>query len=93
MQVIKYIFGTILIVFGVLTLLNGIIGLPEGIVAMRQGNPAGSGRASGGLLFGPLIIWGGIALWRSARAHVRIPKGPEISAADRVRRSEDNNAG
>ncbi len=90
MKIIKYIVGTIVIFFGILMLLNGILGLPEGIVAWRQGNFARSGAASGGLLFGPLIIWGAVAIWRSAREHVRIPKGPEISAADRVRMSEEH---
>ena len=90
MQVLKYIFGTFVIIFGLVTLFNGIAGLPEGIYHMRQGRPASSGAASGGILFGPLIIWGGIALWRSGLRQSKLAREPEVSAADRVLGAEES---
>ena len=90
MQIVKYIFGTIIIIFGVVALFNGLAGLPEGIHHMRQGRPASSGAASGGILFGPLLIWGGIALWRSGLRQSKLARVPEASAADSAGSAEEN---
>ena len=90
MQILKFIFGTLLILFGLAVFLGGVAGLPEGIEGMNQGRPATSGRDTGGLWVGPLIIWGGIALWRSGLYQLKMDKVPDVSMADRVRDSEES---
>ncbi len=89
MQIVKYILGTFVIILGLVTFFNSLASLPEGIVAIRQGNMARSGAATGGLLFGPLIIWGGIALWRSGLRQARLSREADIAPADRVGSPDD----
>ncbi|MDJ0910946.1 MAG: hypothetical protein QNI99_17325 [Woeseiaceae bacterium] len=89
MRISKFFTGLILIVLGFKALLGGIAGLPEGIELANQGNFAGVGRLTMGLLIGPLLLLIGFALWWSGLKKFREKHMPEVSLADQTRDTGD----
>lgn len=88
----KYVFAVLLIVVGVAQFLSDLPNLPAGIMLYKQGNFAASGAATGGLVFGPVLIFFGAKLWASARRSSAEKSDPGVSAEQRVKDSQNQSS-